>query len=204
MTGSGVAGDRGSGAGAELKPVPPRNREWRGEAAAGSTVPAGMTGRARSLLVAPPGTPEQPRPCLSPRCQGGNRAVPPLTGVSHPGAGAAIAVCPGRKRGCVWWCDVGTGSAACTGGFRVPVGQFGGCCLSPSLGRAGSDRWGGGCRGAAVPLQSPSLCGWCWPCQGCGLCSWLGAAFSEGVSWGCCVNAAWPERVGWVLYPGLG
>lgn len=42
----------------------------------------------------------------------------PLTGVSHPGAGAAITVCLDRKHSWVWGCDVGQAwDAACTGGF---------------------------------------------------------------------------------------
>lgn len=48
-----------------------------------------------------------------------------LPGVSHPGAGAAIAVCPGRKRGWVWWCDAGTGAgraAALRGGGSLMGG----------------------------------------------------------------------------------
>lgn len=91
-----------------------------------------------------------------------------LPSVSHPGAGAAITVCPGRKRGWVWWCDTGSGAggAAAPGGFAD-----GRCCLAASVGRAG-----GGC------------CGWVpqsWCAAGCSVVS-VGRA--RGCAWGWAVN----------------
>lgn len=85
-----------------------------------------MTGRAGSLPAALPGTPQHPWARWPPTA-GGARAVPPLTGVSHPGAGAAITVCPDRKHSWVWGCHMGRGrGAACTGGFGGASGWAGG------------------------------------------------------------------------------